>query len=51
MLTKRGITLCLLSLMLTLYLVIALATSQGMAAEAPCNGVRISVSQTPCRRS
>ncbi len=45
MLTKRGITLCLLSLMLTLYLVIALATSQGMAAEAPCNGVRISVSQ------
>jgi len=37
MLTKRGITLCLLSLMLTLYLVIALATSQGMAAEAPCN--------------
>lgn len=45
MLTKRGITLCLLSLMLTLYLVIALATSQGMAAETPCNGVRISVSQ------
>lgn len=45
MLTKRGITLCLLSLMLTLYLVIALATAQGIAAEAPCNGVRISVSQ------
>ncbi|MDE6198279.1 MAG: cell division protein FtsQ/DivIB [Muribaculaceae bacterium] len=45
MLTKRGITLCILSLMLTVYLVIALATSQGIAAEAPCTGVRISVSQ------
>lgn len=45
MLTKRGITLCILSLMLGIYLVVALAASQGMAAEAPCNGVRISVSQ------
>lgn len=45
MLTKRGITLCILSLLLTVYLVIALATSQGLAAEAPCTGVKISVSQ------
>ena len=44
MLTKRGITLCLLSLMLAAYLVIALVISQDMAAEAPCTGVRISVS-------
>ena len=45
MLTKRGITLCILSLALTLYLVIGLATSHGMAAEAPCNGVNIRVLQ------
>lgn len=45
MLTKRGITLCILSLLLGIYLVVALTASQGMAAEAPCNGVRISVSQ------
>lgn len=45
MLTKRGITLCLLSLALSLYLVIGLATTNGMASEAQCNGVRISVSQ------
>lgn len=45
MLTKRGITLCLLSLALSLYLVIGLATTNGMASEAQCNGVKISVSQ------
>lgn len=45
MLTKRGITLCLLSLALSLYLVIGLATTNGMASEALCNGVKISVSQ------
>ncbi|MDE6317954.1 MAG: cell division protein FtsQ/DivIB [Muribaculaceae bacterium] len=45
MLTKRGITLCILSLLLGIYLVIALTASQGMAAEAPCGGVRITVSQ------
>lgn len=45
MLTKRGITLCILSLMLAVYLVVALVTSQSIAAEAPCNGVQISVSQ------
>jgi len=45
MLTKRGITLCILSLLLTVYLVIALSASQGMAAEASCNGIDINVSQ------
>lgn len=45
MLTKRGITLCILSLLLATYLVIALAATNGMAAEAPCKGVSISVSQ------
>lgn len=45
MLTKRGITLCILSLLLATYLVIALTATNGMAAEAPCNGVSISVSQ------
>lgn len=45
MLTKRGITLCILSLMLAVYLVAALVTSQSIAAEAPCNGIKISVSQ------
>lgn len=45
MLTKRGITLCLLSVVLFIYLLIALSASHSMAAEAPCNGVRINVSQ------
>lgn len=45
MLTKRGITLCILSIALTIYLVIALAASHGMAAVAPCNGININISQ------
>lgn len=45
MLTKRGITLCVLSLLLGIYLVVALSTSQGIAAVAPAGGVRISVAQ------
>lgn len=45
MLTKRGITLCILSLLLTIYLVIALSASHGMAAAAPCRGISINVSQ------
>lgn len=45
MLTKRGIILCILSVALTIYLVIALSGSRSMAAVAPCNGVRISVEQ------
>lgn len=45
MLTKRGITLCILSLLLTIYLVIALSASHGMAATAPCRGISINVSQ------
>lgn len=45
MLTKRGIILCIFSLALTIYLVVAISLSQSMAAEAPCTGVKISVSQ------
>lgn len=45
MLTKRGIILCLMSVALTIYLVIAVSASQGMAAEAPCRGVSINVTQ------
>lgn len=45
MLTKRGITLCILSIALAIYLAVALSASQGMASEAPCRGVSINVSQ------
>lgn len=45
MLTKRGIILCIFSLALTIYLVVAISLSQSMAATAPCTGVKINVSQ------
>lgn len=45
MLTKRGITLCILSIALAIYLAVALSASRGMASEAPCRGVSINVSQ------
>lgn len=41
--TKRGITCCLLTLMMAVYLVIAVCVSNSMAAKAPCRGVDISV--------
>lgn len=45
MLTKRGIILCIFSLALIIYLVMAISISQEMAANAPCKGVKISVTQ------
>jgi cell division protein FtsQ len=41
--TKRGITSCLLTILLGVYLVVALAITNSMAAEAPCKGVDISI--------
>lgn len=45
MLTKRGIILCIFSVALIIYLVVAITVSQGMAADAPCKGVKINVTQ------
>lgn len=45
MLTKRGIILCIFSLALIIYLMVAIALSYKMATDAPCNGVKISVTQ------
>lgn len=45
MLTKRGIILCIFSIALIIYLMVAIALSHKMATDAPCNGVKISVTQ------
>ena len=45
MLTKRGIILCIFSLALIIYLMVAIALSHKMATDAPCKGVKISVTQ------
>lgn len=45
MLTKRGIILCIFSFALIIYMVVAITVSQKMAADAPCKGVKISVTQ------
>lgn len=45
MLTKRGIILCIFSIALIIYLMVAIALSHKMATDAPCKGVKISVTQ------
>lgn len=48
--TKRGITGCILTLIMVAYLAISIVISNRMAAEAPCEGVVISVKENSMSR-
>lgn len=48
--TKRGITRCLLSIALTIYLIVSLAFVRTIAKAAPCTGVDINIAQNEMTR-
>lgn len=48
--TKRGITFCILTLVMAVYLAIAIPVSNTMASNAPCRGVDISIMENGMSR-